>query len=105
MKNWAKLNNDRVVVDYITATEDDIATGKFGHPSNWVEYSTDSLFRKNQPQRDGKWKYDLFRNAFIEDKPYSSWILNEDTCKWEAPVSVPNLDRLWSWDEDNQQWY
>jgi hypothetical protein len=31
------------------------------------------------------------RDAFIEPKPFNSWILNEDTCRWEAPVALPEL--------------
>jgi hypothetical protein len=30
--------------------------------------------------------YDEDRDAFIPPKPFNSWILNEDTCRWEAPV-------------------
>lgn len=48
--------------------------------------------------------YDLQRDAFIPPKPYNSWVLNEETCLWEAPVAIPNDGNRYIWDEDNQQW-
>ena len=44
------------------------------------------------------------RNAFIAPKPFPSWILNEETCIWDAPVSYPDDDKIYSWDENKQQW-
>jgi hypothetical protein len=37
------------------------------------------------------YNYDQARDAFIAPKPFNSWILNEDTCRWEAPVAKPTL--------------
>ena len=48
--------------------------------------------------------YDEDKDAFISPKPYPSWILNETTCLWEAPVSYPNDDNNYSWNETNQTW-
>jgi len=48
--------------------------------------------------------YDEDRDAFIPKKPYDSWILNEDTCIWEAPVAYPDDDNNYNWNEENQQW-
>ena len=48
--------------------------------------------------------YDEDRNAFIPPKPYSSWTLNEESCKWEAPVAYPNDGQTYSWNEENQTW-
>ena len=48
--------------------------------------------------------YDESRNAFIAPKPFPSWILNEETCIWDAPVSYPDDDKIYSWDENKQQW-
>ena len=52
-------------------------------------------------------KKDAFRTA----KPYNSWILNEETCVWEAPVNVPELTEeqnnngsYYSWNESTQEW-
>ena len=47
--------------------------------------------------------YDTVRDAFIAPKPYASWALNEATCKWDAPVSMPTTGR-WLWDEATLSW-
>ena len=41
--------------------------------------------------------YDEDRNAFIPKKPFNSWLLNETTCQWEAPVAKPNNNNLYTW--------
>ena len=52
--------------------------------------------------------YDEARDAFISPQPYPSWILNETTCCWDAPVPMPEEDPepagRWIWDEEDQQW-
>ena len=48
--------------------------------------------------------YDETRDAFIAPKPFNSWILNEDTCRWEAPVARPQDDNMYFWNEQNQSW-
>ena len=48
--------------------------------------------------------YDEDRDAFIPPKLFNSWILNEDSCQWEAPVSYPDDDKYYSWDEDSVAW-
>lgn len=48
--------------------------------------------------------YDEDRDAFIPPKPFNSWILNEDTCIWEAPVAYPTDGQRYNWNETNQTW-
>jgi hypothetical protein len=48
--------------------------------------------------------YDETRDAFIPPKPYDSWILNESTCNWEAPVAYPTDGKLYTWDESIKNW-
>ena len=48
--------------------------------------------------------YDPIRDAFIAPKPYPSWNLNEETCRWEAPVPYPNDGQMYSWDESTKSW-
>tara|TARA_R100000781_G_scaffold52098_1_gene34234 strand:- start:182 stop:574 length:393 start_codon:yes stop_codon:yes gene_type:complete len=48
--------------------------------------------------------YDEDRNAFIEPKPFNSWILNETTCQWEAPIALPDIENTYYWNEETQQW-
>jgi hypothetical protein len=48
--------------------------------------------------------YDETRDAFIPPKPFNSWILNEDTCLWEAPVAYPSDNGKYKWNETNLNW-
>ena len=48
--------------------------------------------------------YNEDRDAFIPPKPYNSWILNEDTCLWNAPVAYPNDGKKYKWNEQNLTW-
>ena len=48
--------------------------------------------------------YDEDRDAFIPKKPYNSWILNEDTCLWEAPVALPDTENRYNWNEETISW-
>jgi len=57
------------------------------------------------------YQYDQTRDAFIPPKPFNSWILNEDTCLWEAPVAMPTLTQeqidnknYYRWNETIQNW-
>ena len=48
--------------------------------------------------------YDEDRDAFIPKKPFNSWILNETTCLWEAPVAKPDDNSVYIWNETLQNW-
>jgi hypothetical protein len=48
--------------------------------------------------------FDEDRNAFIPPKPFESWILDEDTCQWQAPVDYPTDGPMYTWDEETQNW-
>ena len=48
--------------------------------------------------------YDEDRDAFIPKKPYNSWILNETTCQWEAPVALPDTENRYNWNEETTTW-
>jgi len=71
----------------------------------WKQTSYNNNFRKNHAGIG--FTYDEDRDAFISPKPYNSWILNETTCQWEAPVIQPELTReqidnksYYSWNEE-----
>ena len=59
-------------------------------------------FRKNYAGKG--YTYDETRDAFIAPKPYSSWTLNEDTCQWEPPVTLPDDGKFYDWDEATTNW-
>ena len=48
--------------------------------------------------------YDEDRDAFIPKKPFNSWILNEDTCLWNAPVAYPQDNNKYKWNEQTLSW-
>lgn len=48
--------------------------------------------------------YDPVRDAFIPPKHYDSWVLDEDTCLWVAPMPQPDAVNSWQWDEATQSW-
>lgn len=48
--------------------------------------------------------YDEERDAFIPPKSYPSWVLNEDTCLWEAPVPMPTDGKFYTWNENQRNW-
>ena len=68
----------------------------------WVQTSYNGSFRKNFAGVG--YTYDSSKDAFIAPKPYDSWTLNEDTCRWEPPVAMPDNGTLYTWDEESQQW-
>ena len=59
-------------------------------------------FRKNFASLG--YKYDDTRDAFIPPKPFKSWTLNEDTCRWEAPVAYPDDGKQYNWNEETTSW-
>ena len=59
-------------------------------------------FRKNHAAVG--YIYDDDRDAFIPKKPFNSWILDEETCLWKAPVVKPDDGKSYKWNEDTQQW-
>jgi hypothetical protein len=68
----------------------------------WKQTSYNRTFRKNYAGIG--YSYDQARDAFIPPKPFNSWILNEDTCRWEAPIPYPQDNNKYSWNEQNQSW-
>jgi hypothetical protein len=71
-----------------------------------VHSSGGTPFRKNHAGIG--YTYDETRDAFIPPKPFNSWILNEDTCLWNAPVAMPTTDlennEYYSWNESIINW-
>jgi len=70
--------------------------------SIWVQTSYNNNIRKNHAGIG--YTYDEDRDAFIPPKPYNSWILNETTCQWEAPVAYPTDGQIYKWNETNKTW-
>ena len=79
----------------------DFLTKLTGYPV-WVQTSYNNNFRKNHAGIG--MTYDEDRDAFIPKKHYTSWVLNEDTCRWEAPVARPNDGNRYTWNELTLSW-
>ena len=111
MAHFAKLGIGNIV-ERVEVVSNDIATTEqeginflnnlYKTRDVWKQTSYNNNFRKNFAGIG--FRYDDVRDAFIEPKPFSSWILNEDTCRWEAPVAKPNDGQRYNWNETNQQW-
>jgi hypothetical protein len=69
---------------------------------NWIQTSYNGNIRKNYAGVG--MIYDESRDAFIAPKPFESWILNKETCLWEAPVPYPTDDKFYTWDEPTTSW-
>jgi hypothetical protein len=68
----------------------------------WKQTSYNNNIRKNHAGIG--YTYDEDRDAFIPKKPFNSWILNEETCQWEAPVVKPDDGQIYNWNEETTTW-
>lgn len=70
----------------------------------WIQTSYNHNIRKNYAGIG--MTYDEGRDAFISPKPFPSWVLNEDTCRWEAPVPQPTAGEgeFYNWNEETTSW-
>jgi hypothetical protein len=101
MAHFAKLNNN-TVTEVLVSEQDFINSGAVGDSFLWVQTSYNNNFRKNYAGIG--FTYDTARDAFIPPKPYPSWTLNEDTCRWDSPVPYPTDDKMYEWDEETTNW-
>ena len=101
MAHFAKINNN-TVTQVIVAEKDFINSGKVGDEFLWVQTSYNGNFRKNYAGVG--YTYDKDRDAFIPKKPFASWILNEETCQWEAPSAIPDDGKKYEWNESTTSW-
>lgn len=80
----------------------DFCKSLYGQDTIWKQTSYNASFRKNFAGIG--YTYDSTRDAFIPPKPYPSWLLNESTCTWDAPVPYPNDGKVYIWDENTLSW-
>jgi len=112
MSHFAKVE-DGIVTQVIVIEQDVLNTGHWGDPSLWVQTSYNTQggqhtlggtpLRKNYAGMG--YTYDAGRDAFIPPKPFDSWVLNEETCLWTAPIAMPVEDgKRYVWDETTVNW-
>ena len=68
----------------------------------WKQTSYNGNIRKNYAGIG--YTYDAGRDAFIAPKPYASWVLDEETCRWGAPTPMPTDGKHYSWNEETTSW-
>ena len=132
MGHYAKVING-LVVDIMVATPEFIEKKDDPWYVEWVETSYNvrggvyydnttgephkdqSLINKDPGRKRKNFcavgdTYDKKKDAFIPPTPFPSWILNEDTCLWEAPIPIPddaaemNGNKRYAWNESKNEW-
>jgi len=117
MNYFAKVK-DGLVVRIIVAEPEFFNTFVDDSPGEWIEttyntrggvhYDNDGepddgeTMRKNYAAIG--YTYDNNLDAFIPPKPFASWVLNEDTCLWDAPVEYPDDGKVYDWNEESTSW-
>jgi hypothetical protein len=115
MAHFAEINSDGIVQRVIVVDNNDCKDSE-GNESEaigaafcnnllggiWKQTSYNGNFRKNYAGIG--FKYDSIRDAFIPSQPFKSWVLNEDTCQWEAPVEYPSDGKNYVWNDNKGEW-
>jgi hypothetical protein len=123
MAHFAKLDANNVVIFVTVGRDEDegkevelsLRTGDTYKQTSYntrggVHYQADGTPSADQSKAMRKnyaglgYTFDAARNAFIPPKPYASWLLNETTCLWDAPVAYPTDGKRYSWDEATTSW-
>jgi hypothetical protein len=114
MAHYARLDENNVVTQVIVVDNKDCADANgvekeyigaafceklFG--GTWKQTSYNGNMRKNYAGIGYTYNADI--DAFVPPKPFASWLLNEETAQWEAPVPCPE-EGMWSWDEETTSW-
>jgi hypothetical protein len=121
MAHFARLDENNVVIQVIaagdeyTVDENGVEDGRIGEAfySNllggvWKQTSYNRRIRKNYASVGYTYNADI--DAFVPPKPFVSWVLNNDTAQWEAPVAMPEdaytgqPPKLYTWNEDTLSW-
>ena len=110
MAHYAFIDENNIVTEVITGIDEtELIEGK--DPETWYgefrgqvckRTSYNGNIRKNYAGIG--FTYDEARDAFIPPQPYPSWVLDEDTARWEAPVPYPTDGLTYSWNEDITDW-
>jgi hypothetical protein len=116
MAHWAEVDENNIVTRVLVGNNEDPDDGYQWLIDNlggtWVKTSYNTQggvhslggtpLRKNYAGVGHL--YDENRDAFIPPKPFNSWILNELTCLWDAPVDYPTDGNMYNWNEENMAW-
>ena len=114
MAHFAELNESNIVTRVVVVNDDYEVDGEnwcndfFG--GSWKQTSYNGTTRKNFAGIG--YEFDEARDAFIPISPFNSWVLNEDTCKWQSPIPYPEVENdedgnpveYYNWDEETISW-
>jgi hypothetical protein len=110
MAHFAKVV-DGVVTQVIVAEPEFFQTFVDSSPGEWIQTSYNTRGNQHPEGRPLRgnyagigFTYDRSKDAFIPPKPFASWVLNEDTCLWDAPVAMPDDGNIYVWDEATTNW-
>jgi len=99
---YAKIENDKVAeVTFVVDTLDSNWLYR-EHGGTWLKCDEAGAIRSLFPAVG--YTYDAGRDAFIPPKPFPSWLLDENTCLWSAPVAYPDDSKPYAWDETSTAW-
>jgi hypothetical protein len=106
MAHWAELDENNIVLR-VTVGDNDLPDEGYqwlidNLGGNWVKTSYNATIRKNFAGVG--YQFDETRDAFIAPKPFDSWILDEDTCTWSAPIAYPTDGFRYEWHEASASW-
>ena len=115
MSHFAKLDNNNLVIFVTVGRQEDDGReaelcARTGDKYVQTSYNTHGGVHSNggTPLRKNYagigYTYDEQRDAFIPPQPYPSWLLNEATCLWDAPVPMPEDGERYTWDEATTSW-
>ncbi len=118
MAHFAQVDENNIVTQVLVVSDQDAGNGQdflantLGLGGTWIQtsYNTAGGVHKNggTPLRKNYagigYTYDSGRDAFIAPKPFNSWLLDEETCLWNAPVARPEGDGIYTWNEETLSW-
>ena len=100
MAHFAKLNNN-IVTEVIVAEQNFINSGSVGDSFLWIQTSYNENFRGKFAGIGDTW--DKVNEVFVSPRPFTSWTLDENTYQWVCPLTHPDDDKMYTWDEDIYQ--
>jgi hypothetical protein len=108
MAHFAEIDENNIVTRVLVVADEQEHRGQeflandLGLGGFWIQTSYNARIRKNYAGIG--YQFDPVRDAFIAPQPYASWLLNEETCQWEAPIEYPTDGLMYSWDETTTDW-
>lgn len=110
MSHFAKVTDGKVT-QVIVAEKEFFDTFVDSSPGAWIQTSYNTHGNQHPEGRPLRgnyagigYTYDSVNDVFYAPQPYPSWILNNTTWLWEAPVAYPTDGKMYKWNESNTSW-